>query len=184
MTQGQSGHVSTVAHGDRYLTAAASLVVGGAFFALWFWLLPQWLGFRVDTGGHSTLAIAGGASVGAGICGGPALRLGLRVDGTRHTCSGRSAAAIGGGGFLPLCAEPHVPGIRSGVDRVVGCVRPRQFSRRSRRRPPSRSACTVCRFLRRADSAQEIRGRLRRVLQECESMVAARPGVGQAIVAD
>jgi hypothetical protein len=48
MLQGQSGGVSTVAHGDQYLTAAASLVVGGAFFALWFWLLPQWLGFRVD----------------------------------------------------------------------------------------------------------------------------------------
>jgi hypothetical protein len=51
MPQGQSGGVSTVAHGDQYLTAAASLVVGGAFFALWFWLLPLWLGFRVDTAG-------------------------------------------------------------------------------------------------------------------------------------
>ena len=46
MSQGQSGGVSTVAHGHQYLTAAASLVVGGAFFALWFWLLPQWLGFQ------------------------------------------------------------------------------------------------------------------------------------------
>jgi protein-S-isoprenylcysteine O-methyltransferase Ste14 len=27
----------------------ASLVVGAAFFALWFWLLPPWLGFHVDT---------------------------------------------------------------------------------------------------------------------------------------
>ncbi|MFZ0418161.1 MAG: isoprenylcysteine carboxylmethyltransferase family protein [Candidatus Sulfotelmatobacter sp.] len=26
----------------------ASLTVGAAFFALWFWLLPPWLGFRVD----------------------------------------------------------------------------------------------------------------------------------------
>jgi protein-S-isoprenylcysteine O-methyltransferase Ste14 len=51
MSQGQSGGVSPVAHGDQYLTAAPSLVVGGAFFALWFWLLPQWLGFRVDTTG-------------------------------------------------------------------------------------------------------------------------------------
>ena len=51
MLQGQSGGVWTVAHGYQYLTAAASLVVGGAFFALWFWLLPQWLGFRVDTTG-------------------------------------------------------------------------------------------------------------------------------------
>jgi protein-S-isoprenylcysteine O-methyltransferase Ste14 len=36
---------------DRWPTAVASLLVGAAFFALWFWLLPQWLGFRVDTTG-------------------------------------------------------------------------------------------------------------------------------------
>lgn len=30
----------------RWPTALASLAVGSAFFALWFWLLPQWLGFR------------------------------------------------------------------------------------------------------------------------------------------
>jgi protein-S-isoprenylcysteine O-methyltransferase Ste14 len=29
----------------------ASLVVGAAFLALWFWLLPSWLGFEVDTVG-------------------------------------------------------------------------------------------------------------------------------------
>jgi protein-S-isoprenylcysteine O-methyltransferase Ste14 len=39
------------AHGNRWLTAAASMLVGGAFFALWFWLLPRWLGFRVETPG-------------------------------------------------------------------------------------------------------------------------------------
>jgi len=27
----------------------ASLLVGAGFFALWFWLLPSWLGFHVDT---------------------------------------------------------------------------------------------------------------------------------------
>jgi protein-S-isoprenylcysteine O-methyltransferase Ste14 len=27
------------------------LVVGSAFFGLWFWLLPPWLGFHVDTAG-------------------------------------------------------------------------------------------------------------------------------------
>jgi protein-S-isoprenylcysteine O-methyltransferase Ste14 len=31
-------------------TAIASLAVGAAFFALWFWLLPRWLGFNVDAG--------------------------------------------------------------------------------------------------------------------------------------
>ena len=28
-------------------SAAASLLVGAAFFGLWFWLLPRWLGFHV-----------------------------------------------------------------------------------------------------------------------------------------
>jgi protein-S-isoprenylcysteine O-methyltransferase Ste14 len=35
----------------QWLTTAFSLAVGASFFALWFWLLPSWLGFRVDTVG-------------------------------------------------------------------------------------------------------------------------------------
>jgi protein-S-isoprenylcysteine O-methyltransferase Ste14 len=31
------------------LTTLASLAVGASCFALWFWLLPPWLGFRVDS---------------------------------------------------------------------------------------------------------------------------------------
>ena len=31
----------------NWLTTVASLGVGAAFFALWFWLLPGWLGFGV-----------------------------------------------------------------------------------------------------------------------------------------
>lgn len=31
------------------VSTLASLAVGCAFFALWFWLLPSWLGFRIDT---------------------------------------------------------------------------------------------------------------------------------------
>jgi protein-S-isoprenylcysteine O-methyltransferase Ste14 len=37
--------------GARWLLAIASLAVGASFFALWFWLLPSWLGFHVDTAG-------------------------------------------------------------------------------------------------------------------------------------
>src|SRR2546430_13638866 len=36
---------------SRWPITLASLAVGAAFFALWFWLLPQWLGFRVETAG-------------------------------------------------------------------------------------------------------------------------------------
>jgi len=34
-----------------WLAAAASLAVGAAFFALWFWLLPRWLGLSVKMAG-------------------------------------------------------------------------------------------------------------------------------------
>ena len=40
-----------LARGERFITVIASLAVGCAFFALWFWLLPSWLGFRVETAG-------------------------------------------------------------------------------------------------------------------------------------
>src|SRR5438132_14363022 len=84
--------------------------------------------FPRGNGGRGTLAMAGCASVGVGIRGCPALRLGLRVDGTRHTCPDRSAATIGRGGFLPPHAEPHVRGLRSRVDWAVGDFRARQPS--------------------------------------------------------
>jgi len=32
----------------QFLTAFASLIVGALFLALWFWLLPGWLGFQLD----------------------------------------------------------------------------------------------------------------------------------------
>ncbi|HZP17756.1 MAG TPA: isoprenylcysteine carboxylmethyltransferase family protein [Terriglobales bacterium] len=39
-------------HGSEpWLVTLGSMLVGTAFFALWFWLLPGWLGFRVDTAG-------------------------------------------------------------------------------------------------------------------------------------
>ena len=40
-----------VEHRNQWLTAVASLAVGAAFFALWLWLLPHWLGFRVEMAG-------------------------------------------------------------------------------------------------------------------------------------
>jgi protein-S-isoprenylcysteine O-methyltransferase Ste14 len=49
MVRGETGSVRPADGGAQWLTTIASLVVGAAFFALWFWLLPSWLGFRVDT---------------------------------------------------------------------------------------------------------------------------------------
>src|SRR5258708_13322866 len=51
MTNPQSIHAPTADQVHRWLTAAASLAVGGAFFSLWFWLLPRWLGFSVEMAG-------------------------------------------------------------------------------------------------------------------------------------
>ena len=45
---GTAGHTEN--NGD-WLAAGASLLVGAGFFALWFWLLPGWLGLHVDTTG-------------------------------------------------------------------------------------------------------------------------------------
>ena len=33
---------------NQWLSVLAALTVGSAFFALWFWLLPGWLGFRLQ----------------------------------------------------------------------------------------------------------------------------------------
>lgn len=40
-----------VARRTHWPSAVASLMVGTAFLALWFWLLPPWLGFSVETAG-------------------------------------------------------------------------------------------------------------------------------------
>jgi protein-S-isoprenylcysteine O-methyltransferase Ste14 len=49
----QSGSELRGTDSAQWLTALASLVVGASFFSLWFWLLPGWLGFRVETAGAS-----------------------------------------------------------------------------------------------------------------------------------
>jgi protein-S-isoprenylcysteine O-methyltransferase Ste14 len=43
---GQDSH-----NGAHWLVTIASLAVGASFFALWFWLLPPWLGFHVAASG-------------------------------------------------------------------------------------------------------------------------------------
>lgn len=41
-------NATTTPPDNRWATALASLAVGAAFFSLWFWLLPYWLGFSVS----------------------------------------------------------------------------------------------------------------------------------------
>ncbi|HKW62676.1 MAG TPA: isoprenylcysteine carboxylmethyltransferase family protein [Candidatus Acidoferrum sp.] len=42
---GTTGHAGNDAN---WAVTGAALLVGAGFFALWFWLLPGWLGFRAD----------------------------------------------------------------------------------------------------------------------------------------
>jgi len=51
MAGGQFGSAPAVAPKNGWPAAVASLTVGAAFFSLWFWLLPGWLGFTVETAG-------------------------------------------------------------------------------------------------------------------------------------
>ncbi len=51
MIDAQSARGPTFGQGCRWLSAAASLAAGAAFLALWFWLLPAWLGFSVEMAG-------------------------------------------------------------------------------------------------------------------------------------
>ena len=51
MTSGEAGDSRGSNAGPQWLTTIASLIVGAAFLALWFWLLPGWLGFQVDLSG-------------------------------------------------------------------------------------------------------------------------------------
>src|SRR5947209_3771425 len=51
MTNPQSMRAPTVDHVHGGVAAVVSLAVGAAFLALWFWLLPRWLGFSVEMAG-------------------------------------------------------------------------------------------------------------------------------------
>ena len=51
MTNPNSGNIPIGSHEQHLPTTVAALAVGTAFSSLWFWLLPQWLGFRVEMAG-------------------------------------------------------------------------------------------------------------------------------------
>lgn len=53
MTTAHSGNVPADPHRLHWPATIASLGVGTMFFSLWFWLLPQWLGFHVEIAGSS-----------------------------------------------------------------------------------------------------------------------------------
>src|SRR2546427_12638829 len=86
MTSAQSGGVPAAGRGEherleKWMSAAAALAVGGAFFALLFWLLPGWLGFRVETAGRAGGRWAGAIRSRPGFAGSMARRLGSGCTG-------------------------------------------------------------------------------------------------------
>ncbi len=48
---GKDGRTGHTRRGEHWPATIASLGGGAAFFALWFWLLPSWLGFHVALAG-------------------------------------------------------------------------------------------------------------------------------------
>ena len=51
MVTGQAGSGNGADSSPQWPMTVLSLLVGASFFALWFWLLPYWLHFHVDTSG-------------------------------------------------------------------------------------------------------------------------------------
>jgi protein-S-isoprenylcysteine O-methyltransferase Ste14 len=78
-TQSQNGPADD--HTEQYLSAMAALAVGAAFFALWFWLLPGWLGFRVEAGGAARWRWLAAIPSVLGFAIAHSLHLGLRIVG-------------------------------------------------------------------------------------------------------
>src|SRR6266496_4525623 len=100
MTIAHSEHAPP-SRGEQLVTVIAALTVGCAFFGLWFWLLPRWLGFRVETAGAARWRWLAAIPSVLGFA--VALRCvwGFRVDGSRHACSSCPAEAASRRGILP-----------------------------------------------------------------------------------
>jgi hypothetical protein len=53
MSGGQSGGKRAISQTNHWPATVEALVVGAAFFASSFWLLPGWFGFRIEIAGAS-----------------------------------------------------------------------------------------------------------------------------------
>ncbi len=124
MTSGQAGASQSSNRGTNWPTAIASLAVGAGFLALWFWLLPPWLGFQFDTPWCGTLALDCGRAVCAGFRSSGKVHLGFRMDRPRYSGTHCSSAEASGCGILPACAESDVRGLLRGLAQPVGDLWP------------------------------------------------------------
>src|SRR5258708_39668562 len=90
----------------KWLSLAAALAVGGAFFALWFWLLPGWLGFRVETAGAARWRWLAAVPSGVGFAGALRCLLGFGWAGPGTPPPFAPPPRLVGGGFFPHLREP------------------------------------------------------------------------------
>jgi len=178
MADQPSGNASKPADLNPASTALASLAVGTAFFSLWFWLLPQWLGFRVETAGAARWRWLAAIPSVLGFA--VALRC---VWDFGWTGRGTPAPipAPGRCRLLPLRAQSHVRRFRRWLDRPLDRLRSPQPHRHldRRRRGPRRPSVRA--LLRRADAAQKVRRRLRRVSSQRTPLVAPCESVEQIL---
>jgi len=110
---------------------AKKLAVGTAFFSLWFWLLPQWLGFHVGAGAAHWRWLAALPSVlGFAV----ALRcvwdFGWTGHGTPAPIAPPQRLVVVG--FYRRVRNPMYVGFT--LDRTVDCLRTREPAGNSRRR--------------------------------------------------
>ena len=171
----------TNGRGGSAVSLMASLLVGLAFIPLWFWLLPGWLGLRVETADAerwrwlATIPSVLGFAV--------ALRciwdFGRTGRGTPAPMAPPQRLVVKGA--LPVRSESDVRGFRGGLDRTVGSLRTRQSS-------SDRSSCvgrtggaSLRGLLRGTDAAKEIRRKVRDVLQERKPLVAAVESLGTTV---
>ena len=102
MASGGVGSWHPSEHGPEWPTTVASLMVGAWFFALWFWLLPSWLGFQAEAVRNAPWRWIAAVPSALGFA--VALRVGLREDWTWNASANGSPEEVGRGGVLPLCA--------------------------------------------------------------------------------
>jgi len=119
MSVAHSENTPTMGRTEKWPNVCASLVVGAMFFALWFWLLPRWLGFRVETAGAARWRWLAAVPSVLGFA--VALRCvwDFRLDGTRYTSAHCSTTAPCRSRLLSLRAQSDVCRFRCGLDRAV-----------------------------------------------------------------
>jgi hypothetical protein len=97
-------------------------------------------------------------ALGARLCSGAPVCVGLRTDGPRYACARSSAGPTSCRGVLSIRTEPDVCRLLHWIGRALGGLRPRELARlrgsdgRCARRRPTRAA------VRGASSVKDVRG--------------------------